>query len=443
MSRKAWKAPQKKLHKLLLVLYVCLGMLVLSVVVYFLPPFHERLSWWVDSLRAEIYYYFNPPDELDFTPAQQAEMGAIVQKSLTAMAPTPTTTMVPSLTPTNFVSPTPSPTASPTPSPTPLPSSARLEGVEHEFQKRNNCGPANLSMLLSYWGWEGDQYTIAGVLKPRIEDRNVMPYELVEYVNLYTPYQAVMRWGGDLELIKKFIAAGFPVLIEKGFQEEMPENMWAGHYGVVTAYDDATRTFLIQDSYVMADYPNSYEKVERHWRAFNYVYVIVYPLERENEVLALLGPQADETYNHQYAAQKAKDEISKVTGRELFFAWFNYGASLRYQYDYVGAAQAFDEAYEVYAELSSNPWRITWYRTDPFFAYYYTGRYKDLYNLADITLSYSSAQPAIEESWVWRGRAKLAMGDVEGAIEDFRSALEWHPNWWVAEQELQNLGVVP
>ena len=44
---------------------------------------------------------------------------------------------------------------------------------------------------------------------------------------------------------------------------------------------------------------------------------------------------------------------------------------------------------------------------------------------------------------MWRGRAKLALGDTEGAIADFREALEWHPDWWVAEAELENLGVVP
>jgi hypothetical protein len=370
-------------------------------------------------------------------------MATIVQGTQTAMAPTATQTQIPTLTPTNYVSPTPTLTASPTPSPTPIPESFQLDGVVHEFQKFNNCGPANLSMNLSYWGWEGDQTVTAAWLKPRQEDRNVMPYEMLEYVNTQTQFRAIMRWGGDLELIKKFIAAGFPVLIEKGFEEEVAQKAWMGHYGVITAYDDAKQTFLVQDSYVMANYPNSYDKVERHWRAFNYVYLVIYPPDRETEVLTILGDQADETYNHQYAAQKALEEINVLKDRELFFAWYNYGTSLRYLGDYYGAAQAFDEAYEVYADLGAKPWRITWYRTDAYFAYYYTGRYQDVIDLADITLSYSSVQPAIEETWVWRGRARFALGDVEGAIEDFQAALEWHPGWWVAEMELQNLGVTP
>ncbi|MEA3327413.1 MAG: tetratricopeptide repeat protein, partial [Chloroflexota bacterium] len=225
--------------------------------------------------------------------------------------------------------------------------------------------------------------------------------------------------------------------------EEVPNKYWMGHYAVITAYDDSKGKFLIQDSYVMEDYPNDYEFIERHWRAFNYVYMIVYPPDREAEVLEILGPHTDETYNYQYAAQKAVEETSVLNGLELFFAWFNYGTNLMYLGDYYGSAQAYDQAYEIYADLVSKPWRITWYQTGPYFAYYYTGRYQDVINLADITLSYSSNQPSIEESWVWRGRAKVALGDIEGAIEDFRAALEWHPGWWVAEQELRNLGIEP
>jgi hypothetical protein len=35
----------------------------------------------------------------------------------------------------------------------------------------------------------------------------------------------------------------------------------------------------------------------------------------------------------------------------------------------------------------------------------------------------------------------LALGDTNGAINDFREALKWHPNWWVAKNELQSLGI--
>jgi len=442
MAKNKFRMNNNQPNKSLKVLLFVFAGVALLVAVYFLPPVHDRLSWRLDNLRAAVFYFFNPPDEVAFSPGQQSEMEAIVQMTQTAMVPESTATLQPTITPTNFISPTPTQTATPTPTSTPIPESVRLEGVVHEYQKFNNCGPANLSMALSFWDWEGDQTTTAAWLKPNQEDRNVMPYEMLDYINTQTAFKAVMRWGGDIEIIKKFVAAGLPVIIEKGFEEEVEQNVWMGHYGLITAYDDTKDIFLVQDSYVTADYANSYEKIEKHWRAFNYVYLVVYPPEREQEVFAILGPQADETINYQHAAQKAAEEITYLEGRELFFAWYNYGTSLMYLNDYYGSAQAYDQAFEVYGELIAKPWRIFWYQTGPYFAYYYTGRYQDVIDLADDTLSLSFV-PAIEETWVWRGRAKVALGDIDGAIEDFREALEWHPGWWVAETELQNLGVTP
>jgi hypothetical protein len=46
----------------------------------------------------------------------------------------------------------------------------------------NNCGPASLALYLRYYGWQGDQFTISELLKPRREDRNVNVEELVYYV---------------------------------------------------------------------------------------------------------------------------------------------------------------------------------------------------------------------------------------------------------------------
>jgi tetratricopeptide (TPR) repeat protein len=436
-SKKSW------VLKALLILAV---LLAIMVAVYFLPPVHDRLAWRVYNLRMQIFYFFNPPGEESFTPAQQAEMDAIVQQTQTAMALAYTATLAPSQTPTNFVSPTPTPTMTPTPTATPLPESKTLTGVVWEAQGFNNCGPANLAMALSYWGWQGDQYTTGDWLRPNNRDRNVMPYEMVDYVQQETNFDVVLRYGGDIEMLKKFIAAGFPVLIEKGFEDEVPQGGWMGHYGVITAYDDATEIFLIQDSYVKADYAYSYARVEKFWQAFNYVYLVIYPPERESQVLSILGPQADETYNLQQAAQKALEETATMTGKQQFFAWYNYGTNLVNLTDYFGAAQAYDNAYAFLDEEYDgyNPmWRITWYQTGPYYAYYWTGRYDDLIRLADLTISYSSVEPAIEETWIWRARAKVALGDLEGAIEDYREALKWHPGWAIAESELAVLGVTP
>ena len=84
-----------------------------------------------------------------------------------------------------------------------------------------------------------------------------------------------------------------------------------------------------------------------------------------------------------------------------------------------------------------------WYQTGPYKAYYYTGRYYDVISRADITLSEMKSEKNLEESYYWRAMAKAALGDTNGAIQDLREALKWHPNWSVAINQLQSMGVNP
>jgi hypothetical protein len=434
-----------RLNKILMVALIIFAGLAFTLAIYFLPPVNERLSWRVAGLRARVFYFLNPPGEAAFTPGQQEQMQALVGMTLTATAPEVTPTVEPTVTPTVLATHTPTITPTFTPTPTPIPDAVSLSGVRHEYQSMNNCGPAALSMALSYWGWDGNQSVVKPWLRPHPDDRNVMPYEMVNAVQTRTDLEALMRWGGDVELIKQFIAAGFPVLIERDMGDVRPNEDWTGHYGVISGYDDGRGRFILQDSFISADYPLVYEDLYRYWRAFNHVYIVVYPPERETEVLSILGPHADVTYNHQYAAQKAQEAIPTLQGRDLFFAWFNYGTSLVNLGDFYGAAQAYDHAYnEVYPTIPSaaRPWRMTWYQTGPYFAYYHTGRYQDVIDLATFTLVNTGVRE-IEETWVWRGRARLALGDETGAIEDFRTALNYHPGWEVAKAELRNLGITP
>lgn len=432
-------------HKILIIL----GLLfLLAIGIYNIPAVKVKLSWRISNLRSSLLYLVKPPEQAAFNPTQQQEMAGLVADTLTAMVPTATPT--PTITPTKLIPPTPTQTPIPTITPTPVPEQIQLEGVKREFQGFNNCGPTNLSMALSFWGWKGNQYSISKILKPNERDRNVMPYELVDYVTNNTEFSAVLRYGGDLEVIKRLIAGGFPVLIERGL--DVPGRGWMGHYGVVTGYDDAAQRYSTPDSYFDTLEYLSYEEFFSYWGHFDYLYIVIFPAVRESEVMAILGPHADEAYNLTKAAEESANRIYNVTGRGLFFAWYSRGSILVQMDDYYGAALAYDEAFRLYDELpedkATRPWRVTWYQTGPYFAYYFTGRYYDVISLADWTLEGQQLwgfdiEPGFEETWVWRGRAKLALGDTTGAIEDFRSALIWHPDWWVAIDELKALGVTP
>lgn len=417
--------------------------LLLAPWVYDLPFVQDRVAWRVSELRAQIKYAISPPEEAVFTP--NSTLSAMVDATLAALM-TPTPDAPPTEVP---AEPTdPGPTLTPSPVPTSIPDHVFLTGIRHEYQKWNNCGPANLAMALSYWGWEGDQRPIASFTKPNSRDKNVMPYELADYVSRETGFNVISRVGGDQALLKRLIAAGFPVIVEKGL-EGAGFDGWMGHYQVLAGYDDALGRFDAYDSY-QGDFsygntlPISYEAMEEYWRHFNYQYLVVYPEAREAEVLGMLGSAANEETNFRDTAQQASDDIFSTSGRDQFFAWFNRGTNLMQLQDYSGAAAAYDEAFNLYAGLDpeTRPWRLLWYQTGPYWAYFYAGRYWDVLNLTTQTL-YNMSEPVLEESYYWRGLAKEALGDVAGAIEDFQTSVEVHPGFGPALTQLDRLGISP
>jgi tetratricopeptide (TPR) repeat protein len=411
------------------------GLCLFSVLVYNLPPVHDRLAWRVDTLRVQVKRYFNPPEEVVFVPQEQVD--AIVNATLTALVPTPAPTLLPALTE------TPSPTPVPSPTWAPVPESIALNGIRHEYQQFNNCAPSSLSMVLSYWGWTGDQYVTRAYLRPNFEtdDKNVNPYEIVDYVKEQTQYDALWRVGGDMDTLKRLLAAGFPVLIEKGMNDPH-DHSWLGHYLVLSGYNDAKGQFLVYDSYEGPPeaYGVSYDTIGQFWRHFNFVYLVIFPPERAAEVNALLGANSDPQVNYRNAANLAFAETATLTGREQFFAWFNLGTSLVDLQDYANAATAYDNAFSLYAALpeQERPWRLLWYQDGPYNAYYHTGRYQDVINLAHSTLI-NVDKPVLEETYYWRGMAKEGMGDRQGAIEDLTRAYTLNPNSTPAGAELQRL----
>ncbi len=424
---------------LVMISILCLG----SFVIFNLPPVHDSLSWRLANLRVQVRRMINPPEQVVFIPQEQID--TIVQSTLKALTPSPAATTTPeeisSATATNLsgtATPEPSPTMSPTP--TAIPDQFLLTGIQHEYQRFNNCGPANLSMTLSYWEWAGDQTDTAAYLRGGEYDKNVMPGEMADYVNERSNLSALVRVGGELETIKRFIAAGFPVLIEKGY--DPPDDDWMGHYLTFNGYDNNLGQFTTQDSLILPDFPVSYEQVEERWRDFNNTYLIIYPPEREPEILSILGQDADENNNYRAAAQRALHETTTLEGRELFFAWFNLGSNLVALGDYIGAAEAYDGAFAVYPTIPEDerPWRVMWYQEGPYAAYYHTGRFQDIIDLANTTF-FALGEYTLEESFYWRGRAKLALDDFNGALFDLKKAIELNPRFTPAQIELEKLEV--
>jgi tetratricopeptide (TPR) repeat protein len=331
---------------------------------------------------------------------------------------------------------TPASTATPAPTRTPIPTQFSIAGITHVYQKFNNCGPASLTEELTYWGWKGTQEDAAKVLKPNQDDKNVSPRELYEYL-LTQGFDGYIRMGGTQDLLKRFIAAGYPPIVEKGF--DVPDKGWMGHYGVISAYDDKRGVFTIQDTYLGPNIKMTYAEFDRNWRAFNYIYLIVFPAgkERDAEVVSLLGEMADLDFSYRSALARAEAEAPKLTGQAAAFARFNVGTSLTYLQDYAGAIAAYDQARQI-----GLPYRMLWYQFGPYRSYFLMGRYQDVIDLAKFAID-SANIAAIEESFYWRGMAEQALGQRDLAIADYREALNRHPGFALAKDALTALGVAP
>jgi tetratricopeptide (TPR) repeat protein len=455
------------------IIWVVISVILLAVVLS-LPPVWSRVVYHSHEAYRSVKYWLKPPSEAVFVPSTYDDgfVPTSVPAAIPTDAPTPQSTIEPTTIPAQPISeatfaPTPTlyPTSTPTlhPTSTPLPPSVLLMGITCERQFMNNCGPATLSMYLSYYDWGRNQLAAAAVLRPNAKDVNVMPYELVDFVNEHTAQRALWRYGGDLQTIKALLNAGIPVMIEKGFQPYTLRNEgWLGHYNLVVGYDDEIQTLTAQDSYLMSYAPwggeipqelwdsfigfdFSYSELEQTWRSFNFVFVVVYPPERERDVLNALGSLATEEGACRIAYERAMQETSSLTDiRDQFFAWFNAGTSLVCLQDYRPAATAFDTAFGIYPDIerSSRPYRILWYETGPYAAYYYAGRYQDVINLADQTLGYM-AEPVLEESYYWRALSYSALGNTTRAIADLRTSLEYHPGYAPSVAMLKELGMIP
>ncbi len=430
------------------------ALLLAGTLFYFLPPVHERLAPRLDELRTRIKYAINPPQQAVFIPEGSPLPPPSVRTATPSLAPpaSPTAALAGSTTerqpPTPTLTPTP---ALPTVTPTPLPQRVVLEGVQYEDQhgRWNYCGPANLSMALTFWDWEGDRDVVGKAIKPNTDDKNVMPYEMQDFIAGETQgLDSLLRLGGDIELLKRLVAGGFPVMAEKGYYEVDYTGTlgWLGHYQFVTGFDDEKGVLIVQDTYIKdgKDHEFPYADFIEGWRSFNYLFLVVFPEERAAEVYELLGPYADPEWANRHALQVAKAESDKLSGIDQYFAYFNVGASHVNLLEYADANYAFDYAFStLYTALPEDglrPYRMMWYQTYPYRAYYYTGRYQDVINLANITLLDTISDPVLEESFYWRGLAKEALGDITGAQDDLRQAVQLNPNFTAGWQQLERLG---
>lgn len=384
-----------------------------------------------------------PPEEL----LNISVHGSTDEPVILTETPQPTvTTAVPTIVPTLS---TATPTAEPTvqveisaappeqkpvaDAPISLPIAHSLNGFTWELQTWNNCGPASISIALSYYGWQQGQEAAAAFLKPDAEDKNVRPGEMVAFVNQETRVRAITRMGGNIDLLKSFITNGFPVIISSGFMLEGED--WLGHYRTLVGYDDSQQTFYVYDSFLGAGDDGAglripYSDLDRDWQHFNRNFIVIFNQDDEPQVRTLLGELADLTKAAEQALVTAQRE-ARAEPRNGY-AWFNVGTAFAALNRYDEAAAAYDQAFRL-----TLPFRMLWYQFGPFEAYFEAGRYDDV--MALVTNNLSNGAEYVEETYYWQGRVLAARGSRDEAINAYRQALVHNPLYEDAQAELDSL----
>ncbi|MCK6628470.1 MAG: C39 family peptidase [Anaerolineae bacterium] len=395
------------------------------------------LSPHLDNLvyRARTYYRkLIPHPEYLPTPVPTAVVtgltpAAPIQAHPPESTPTSTATLSPTSTPIPITTSLTEQVITPSPSPIPnvalqsVGSSIQLSGINHQWQTWNNCGPATVTMNLSYFGRPELQADAAPFLKPNRDDKNVNPEELAAYART-TGMEALVRRGGSIEQLKLLLSNNLPVLAETWL---VHDGDGLGHYRLVTGFDDTADQFNTFDSLNGPDFKVTYEQFDSDWRVFNRTYVLVYPSEQAETVAAIIGPDMDDTTLNERLTAEAQAETEANPNDAI--AFFNQGDALTRLGRFQEAVAAFDRARQLGLH-----WRRLWYQFTPFEAYYAAGRYQDVLDLAEATLKGSGG---LEEAYYYKGLALRALGQP-GAEQEFQAALDYNPNFAAAAEAMQN-----
>lgn len=326
--------------------------------------------------------------------------------------------------------------SSPTPMPTPGPvltqpsSFALLPQGLQAFQTFNNCGPATLAMLLSYYQINVSQQELGTKLRPYQnpqgdnDDKSVTFEEMAGEAENYNliPY---MRPGGTIETLKMFTANGVPVAVRTTLNPDDD----IGHFRVVVGFDDATGEIIQDDSYHGPRLRYSYQSFLAMWQPFNYQYMILVRPEDVAEVEAILSEDKDERRAWQRAYDKALQETAQDP--DDIYPQFNLVTSLYY-------LERYEDAIEIFEQIEGRlPFRTLWYQIEPIQAYQKLANYTRIFSLTDNILNNSNR--AFSQLYIIRGDAFLQQGDEEGARQEYEKAVFYNQNLVLAEDKLTSV----
>lgn len=327
-----------------------------------------------------------------------------------------------------------SPTASTSPTPAVMvkeaSASALVPGVGQVPQTFNNCGPATLSMIMTWAGNPKNQQELGRVMRPYQnpqgdnDDKSINSAEFTYWAQQYGMY-ALHRPNGTPELLKTFVSNGIPVVIKSWLHP----NEDIGHFRIIKGYDDNRRIFIQDDSYDGPNLTLNYDDFLPMWQPFNYEYFIVVDKKQQPLVDAIIGAEKDEQTAWRNALARAEREASTSAGIGAVTAVtptginpypaFNQSVAHFYLGNYAQAVAKYEEA------EPNLPWRMLWYQIEPIQSYQKVGNAERVFTLTDDILNNNNR--GFAELYLIRGQLLWAQGNTEAAREQFALATQYNP----------------
>jgi len=289
----------------------------------------------------------------------------------------------------------------------------------HVFQTFNNCGPAALSMALSYYKIDVNQQVLGLSLRPYQnpqgdnDDKSVTLDELGEKAKDFglTSYHSP---NGTIQLIKLFITYDIPVIART--LTKPTEDI--GHYRVVKGYDDVAGQIIQDDSLQGKNLRFSYEEFNALWKTYNYEYLVLVPVDKIRFAEAILDEDLDSKTAWKKAAENSRVEL--INNPNDTYSRFNLSVALYNTGDYQKSVEEFEKVENLL------PFRTLWYQIEPIHAYYELGDYKKVFELTDKILG--NYNRAFSELYLIRGKIYLKLGNIAAAREEFENAHFYNVN---------------
>lgn len=311
-----------------------------------------------------------------------------------------------------------------------IPAKKIINNNYHIYQTFNNCGPAALSMALSYNNINVSQEELGFYLRPyqvpngNNDDKSVTLQELADKAKEYglTPFY---RPNGNLNLIKSFIAQDIPVITRTWLKP----NEDIGHYRVVKGYNDNEKILIQDDSLQGKNLQYSYEQFNIIWEKFNYEYLVLVPNDKLQIAKSILGANYIESNAWKTAVQKLKIKLEQEPND--YTAIFNLSVTYYKTGNY-------KKSVEMYEKIENNlPPRTLWYQIEPILSYYELGDYEKVFEITNNILN--NGNRAFSELYLVRGDIYKTQGKLDLAKQQYELALKYNENLQIAKDKLDGM----